>query len=78
MRKFLLSFFVCFVLFLLFLLTKIPQQQWGSVIVLIVLVALPIGFFAINSGKSKQDDYERHTEYKKQRIRERLKKGNFD
>ena len=78
MKKFLLVFFFGFILFLLYILTKIPSEQWGSILVLIVLMAAPIGYFVFNYTREKKDNLEKDTEYMKQIIKERMKKGDFD
>ena len=76
MKNFLLVFFCVFILFLLYILTKIPSEQWGSILLLIVFMAAPIGYFVFNNIKEKKDNYERDTEYMKQIIKERMKKGD--
>ena len=78
MKKFLIGFFLCFIVFLVFLLTKIPPEQWSSVIILIVLMALPIGIFVFNFTKEKKDTYDSNTEYMKQKIKEHIKKGDYN
>ncbi|MCL1827215.1 MAG: hypothetical protein FWG20_04140 [Candidatus Cloacimonetes bacterium] len=79
MNKFKLTCVVVAIFIYVFILKQVPARSFGSVILyLLILLAVPVGYYFFTRKKSKDQDYEKNMEFMKNKIKNHLKNGDYD